>query len=166
MKITLILCALLYAYSLSPQILAQERGEVPPYTHFGSKKASLIDDFVSRYQKAWRELDAELFSELHARDTEWTNAFARIFRGREALYNFVKTQLFPLFSQTQDDTSSLVLHQISSRALSDSIAVLHLYTDFGSPTEGNARRVHFHLVLNKDEDRWEVVHTAIMDPRN
>lgn len=167
MKIIITLCSAVCFFTLNAQSLAQERGELPPYVHYGSEKAASIDAFVAQYQTAWRELDADLFANLHSKDTEWTNAFARIFRGRKELKGFVDKRLFPQFAQMQSAIDSLTLKPISSRSLSGSVTVLHLYTDFGSAADPSSRRVHFHLVLNKNKnkDQWEIVHTAIMDPR-
>ncbi|RBP51729.1 YybH family protein [Arenicella xantha] len=165
MKNFLCICSALCLLSFNHQTLAQARGEIPAYAHFGDKKTASIDDFITQYQTAWRELDASSFAKMHSKDTEWTNAFARIFRGREALEIFVKERLFPQFAQMQSNIDTLDLHAISSRILSDSAAVLHLYTDLGTPTDQSVRRVHFHLVLANNGGEWEIVHTAIMDPR-
>lgn len=145
--------------------VAQERGEIPPLEHFGGEVDATLSDFIVQYERAWRSLDAEYFANLHSEDTEWTNAFARIFRTRNNLAAFLKNRLFPQFKTLLKSQSSITLQTISTRSVSESAAVAHLYTDLDFANSETPRRVHFHLVLERQNDQWKIVHTAIMDPR-
>ncbi len=150
---------------------AQERREIPPYSVFGDptqSELSSVEDFLNKYKDAWLRQDTEAYVELHSEDTEWINAYARMFRGKVALANFIEHRLFPAFDSDVSKQEILNMRTISIRYLGDS-AVIHAYTDGqrgASRNDGEGfRRTHLHLVLRKDMDSWKVVHTAIMDAR-
>jgi len=150
---------------------AQERREIPDYKVFGTAEnpdeANQIARLISDYTSAWKELDARALISLHTRDTEWTNAFARIFQNSQALGQFLETQLFPQFERTFSENESLQIETVSLRYLSDDAVVIHLFTEFQGSTVKNSelRRTHFHLVAQQYESTWKIAHTAIMDAR-
>ena len=61
------------------------------------------------------------------------------------------------------------MRAISVRYVGDDAAVVHMYTDGERGVSRNAgkkmRRTHIHLVLEKQQCDWKIVHTAIMDAR-
>lgn len=152
---------------------AQERREIPPPATFGqparAADAAAVDSLLSRYRRAWSQQDAAALAALHADDTEWINAYARMFRGAEALRHFLEHRLFPAFDSSVSRAEMANLRVISRRYVGDDAVVLHLYTegDRGAPRNAGeeSRRTHMHLVLGRQAERWRVVHTAIMDAR-
>ena len=168
-----LLVALLAAFLMAAPSLAQERRQVPAFTTYGQPAsvadAAAIDTAVARYKQAWGRQDVTALMALHAEDTEWINAYARIFRGREALGAFLRHRLFPAFDPAVSKREAANMRTISTRYLGDDTAVVHLYTDGDRGASRNAgedlRRTHFHLVLGKDDEGWQIAHTAIMDAR-
>ena len=148
-------------------LAAQERREIPSFIELGSASDDSRDSLttsVATYSEAWHSLDDAALIQLHSKDTEWMNAYARIIRGRAPLGDFISNKLFPDF-RARGVTSNLSLQQISLRYLNDTTAISHLYTDF-EIGGGAPRRTHFHLVWKKSEDVWLIEHTAIMDARD
>lgn len=153
---------------------AQERRGIPPYRELNIEPESdtqrELHAFIEEYRTAWSEENTEGFIALHTADTEWINAYARMFIDSEALGIFLETRLFPNFGPGVSRQEAQNMQLISMRSLSDDAAVLHLYTDGSrgpSAIEGRAlRRTHFHLVLTRHEGEWKIAHTAIMDARD
>jgi uncharacterized protein (TIGR02246 family) len=152
---------------------AQERREVPPTRTYGepasSDDGSAIQALLAKYKDAWSRQDTDAFIALHAEDTEWINAFARLFQGSPPLAEFIRNRLFPAFDSDTSKQEIANMRTISLRYLGDDAAVVHLYTEGQrgeSRNEGeDVRRTHLHLVLAKQDAVWKVVHTAIMDAR-
>jgi uncharacterized protein (TIGR02246 family) len=158
--------------SMAPSVSGQERREVPAPETFGAAPgpdAAAIDSLIARYLDAWGRQDADALVALHAEDVEWINAYARLFRGDAALGAFLRDRLFPAFDSAVSRQEVRNMRMISRRYLGDDAAVIHMYTD-GSRGESRSageelRRTHLHLVLEKRNGAWKVVHTAIMDAR-
>ena len=152
---------------------AQERREIPEQRVFGEpasdQDAESLTAALDSYIAAWAEEDTPAIVALHASDTEWINAYARMFRGADALGEFFEHRLFPAFSPETSKREAENMTLISTRYVGDSAAVHHLYTDGDrgpSVIEGRElRRTHFHFVWEKQDDGWKIVHTAIMDAR-
>ncbi len=168
------LVALLLAMTTATVAPAQERGDIPPLTVHGapaqSEYAAEIAGFIASYRAAWSAQDTSALMALHTADTEWINAYARMFQGREPLGRFLESRLFPAFdaSVSRGEADNMTL--ISIRYLGENSAVLHLYTDGNRGVSRNTgetdRRTHFHFVLQRTDAGWLVAHTAIMDARN
>lgn len=166
-----ILLALIALVSVS--VSAQERREVPEPQTYGSPAlpadAAAIHQLVTRFKESWAEEDADTLVTLHSEDTEWINAYARIFRGAASLGDFLEHRLFAEFDASIAQREAERMKRISTRYLGDDAAVVHLYTD--SPRGGSRRddeslrRTHIHFVLEKRDDAWRIVHTVIMDAR-
>ena len=154
-------------------VQAQERRQIPEYREIDIAPASNAHqellDFIQQYQTAWSEEDTKAFIALHTENTEWINAYARIFTDAPSLADFLETRLFPAFGPGVSRTEAENMELISMRLLNETVVVLHFYTDGnrGSSTiEGrDLRRTHFHLVLTREAEGWKVAHTAIMDAR-
>jgi ketosteroid isomerase-like protein len=152
---------------------AQERREVPPFTTYGSpastRDAAAIDTLLGAYRRAWSDQDVGALMALHSEDVEWINAYARMFRGRAALGGFLQHRLFPAFDQAVSKREMLNVTMVSRRYIGNDAVVVHFYTDGdrgASRVQGELlRRTHLHLVLGRQNGRWVVVHTAIMDAR-
>lgn len=165
--------ALLLATIISSPSFAQDRREVPAYRTYGAPvsetHAKEIDALLASFKSAWGEQDTPALLSLHAGNTEWINAYARMFQGSEPLGRFLTDDLFPAFDPAVSIREMENMHSVSLRYLGDDAAVLHLYTDGDrgpSRNEGEVlRRTHIHLVLEKQSDGWRIVHTAIMDAR-
>jgi uncharacterized protein (TIGR02246 family) len=167
-------CAIL---ALSAALLTaahgQERREVPEFRVFGTAErraaSAEIHALIESYKAAWRSQDAGALASIHAEDVEWINAYARMFRGREALAHFLEHRLFPAFDPNVSAQESMNMKLISIRHVSDDAAVVHLYTDGARGSSRNddetLRRTHIHLVLGREGERWTIVHCAIMDAR-
>lgn len=153
--------------------MAQERRDVPAFTVFGepatAADAAAIDSLLTSFRLSWSEEDADALASLHSDDTEWINAYARIFRGEEDLRDFLMHRLFPAFEPGVSREEMENLRSISRRYIGDDAAVVHMYTEGNRGESRNAdetaRRTHMHLVLAKQNGAWEIVHTAIMDAR-
>ncbi|MBO6728659.1 MAG: DUF4440 domain-containing protein [Maricaulis sp.] len=174
MKLTKLLPLAFLAISHIAPADAQERREIPDYRETGfEQNAALsaeLDDFLAAYTAAWGAQDTDSFIALHHEDTEWINAYARMFQSDESLAVFLEERLFPAFAAQVSRTEVANMRRVSTRLIGDDVAVLHLYTDGNRGQSRNAgetaRRTHFHLVLSRSDGMWKVEHTAIMDARN
>ena len=129
-----------------------------------------LHDLVNKYRKAWSQQDTPSLMKLHSEDTEWINAFARMFQNRTMLADFMAERMFPAFKPETSIAEMDGLKLISLRRIGDNAAIIHMYTDSDrgvSRVQGQSkRRVHIHLVLSKTDQSWKIVHTAIMDARS
>lgn len=153
-------------------VTAQERRDVPAYQvhgHASSQQLDEIDDFLNHYKTAWSQQDTASLMQLHLQNSEWINAYARIFQDKDHLAQFLDERLFPNFKAQVSIQEMGNLKRISTRLLGDDVAVLHMYTDADRGASRNAgeahRRTHIHLVLQHSKQGWQVAHTAIMDAR-
>jgi len=174
MRFSLPLIALSTVLTALPHVaVAQERREVPTYREIGIEAASPVREelysFLDEYRDAWSNEDTEAFVGLHIEDTEWINAYARIFSDSSSLAHFLETRLFPAFGPGVSRTEAENMQLISIRVLGEDTAVLHLFTDGNrGPSaieDRRLRRTHFHLVLSRENGVWKIAHTAIMDAR-
>ena len=166
----------LLAVFLVPGILvctwAAERREVMPFIEFGEPSTatrSAVFELVDAFKSTWAAQDTAGHLELFSSDAEWINAYARMFRGIEELQVFLRDRLFPNFDSVVSQEEIRNAQTLSIRYLNDDAAVIHVYTDGRrgpSAIEGEQmRRTHIHLVVAKNADQWQIVHTAIMDAR-
>jgi len=152
---------------------AQERREVPAFRTYGKPASAederAVDELIRNYKDAWGRQDTAKLIALHADDVEWINAYARLIQGAEPLGRFLEERLFPGFDAKISQQEANNMRTISSRFMGDDAAVVHLYTDGQRGASRNAteqtRRTHMHLVLERQESGWRIVHTAIMDAR-
>jgi uncharacterized protein (TIGR02246 family) len=165
--------ALCFAISGAASVLAQERREVPEFQIYGKPASAederAIDALIRNFKDAWGRQDTAALVALHADDVEWINAYARLIQGAEPLGRFLKERLFPAFDPAISRQEAANMKAISIRFLGGNAAVVHLYTDGKRGPSRNAneeaRRTHMHLVLERQESGWRIVHTAIMDAR-
>lgn len=158
---------------MAASAIGQQRWQVPEFRVFGEPSsqadAKAIDALMQEFKEAWSAQQTERLLNTHARDVEWVNAYARIFRGTEALQVFLDETLFPAFEPDISRGEADSMTPISRRYVGDSAAVLHWYTDGRrgrSRNEGeNPRRTHLHFVLGKQDGSWKIVHLAIFDAR-
>ena len=149
--------------------LPQERREVPEYRTYGEpaakSDAEAVDDLIRAYWQAWGREDTDALMRLHAEDVEWINAYARMFQDAAPLSTFLRERLFPAFDASVSLEEAANMKVVSIRYLGTDAAVVHMYTDGGRvpAAERKNRRTHIHLVLEKRNGSWKVVHTAIMD---
>lgn len=151
---------------------AQERRELPSFRTYGepasAADAAAVDARVSEYRNAWAAQDTTRFISLHSTDTEWINAYARMFQGAAPLSDFIENRLFPAFDAAVSAQEASNMETVSIRWLPGA-AVIHMYTEGARGPSRNAgeplRRTHLHLVLEKGRQHWKIVHTAIMDAR-
>lgn len=164
---------LCFAISGAASVLAQERREVPEFRTYG-KPASTEDEravnaLIRNFKDAWGRQDTAALVALHSDDVEWINAYARLIQGAEPLGRFLKERLFPAFDPAISRQEAVNMKTISNRFIGGDAAVVHLYTDGQRGPSRNAneetRRTHMHLVLERQESGWRIVHTAIMDAR-
>lgn len=172
-QIKLVAGALILAIFASSPCFAQERREIPEAHTFGAPAsaadATALNAALNAYKNAWGEEDTPALMALHAEDGEWINAYARIFRDKAALADFLEHKLFPAFPAGTSKREANAMTVISTRYIGDDGAVIHLYTDADrGPSVNEAydlRRTHIHLVWEKRADGWKIVHTVIMDAR-
>ncbi|WP_375207603.1 DUF4440 domain-containing protein [Hyphococcus sp.] len=173
MKNRLLICLFALSMFVAPSALAQERRQVPDAMVFGAPASpadgEALEVAFRAYKKAWGTEDTMALMALHTADTEWINAYARMFRGTETLAEFLEERLFPEFSPETSKREAENMALISTRYIGDDAAVLHLYTDGDrGPSVSDVselRRTHIHLVWEKRDSAWKVAHTAIMDAR-
>ncbi len=170
-----ILRVFIYTASLIVPLLAAaaERGDIPEFTEFGNTDESTklqVHALIDSFKDTWAAQDTTGHLRLFSADSEWTNAYARIFRGTGELEIFLRERLFPAFSAAVSQEEIRNARLISIRYLNNNAAVIHLYTDGNrgpSAIENEPlRRTHIHLVAEKTESQWLIVHTAIMDARD
>ena len=172
--IPLALLALAGLASIPTDALAQERRQVPEFTLHGEPARpgdeAELRAFLETFRDRWADQDTAGLMAMHTPDTEWINAYARMFQGRDALGDFLEERLFPAFDPDVSRDESALMQLISIRFLGQDGAVLHLYTDSqrGASRNGgeSTRRTHFHLVLQREGTDWRIAHTAIMDARS
>lgn len=165
--------ATLLLLPLTFHAMSQERRDVPAFRAYGEpagiQDAAAVQRFIEQYKDAWARQDTEAFIALHAENTEWINAYARMYQGARPLADFLEKRLFPAFDPNTSKQEAANMRTISIRYLGDDAAVVHMYTEGergASRNDGEKlRRSHLHLVLGKQKDAWKVVHTAIMDAR-
>jgi uncharacterized protein (TIGR02246 family) len=151
----------------------QERREIASFRAYGDPASkddgSAIDELIQTYKDSWAAQDTETFIRLHADDTEWINAYARLFQDAASLSVFIEQRLFPNFDSAVSRQEIANMKLISIRYLGDDAAVVHMYTDGARGASRNEdeqlRRTHIHLVLDKQQSEWKISHTAIMDAR-
>lgn len=161
-------CALLLALTVH----AQERRELPPLRTYGepatAADAAAIKALVGEYRNAWAGQDTARLMSLHSADTEWINAYARMFQGAAPLSDFIENRLFPAFDAAVSAQEASNMETVSLRWLPGAV-VIHMFTEGARGPSRNAdeqlRRTHLHLVLEKRRQDWKIVHTAIMDAR-
>lgn len=165
-----VLCLPLFS---ATHVMAQERREVPEFRVYGQPTSveyeRAVNGLVQSFKDAWANQDAAALTGLHASDTEWINAYARLIRGAQPLGKFLKERLFPAFDPAISREEVANMRTISIRFLGDEAAVVHLYTEGRRGASRNSgeetRRTHMHLVLEQQASNWKIVHTAIMDAR-
>lgn len=166
----LVLC---FAVIGSAGVLAQERREIPAFRSYGKPASAedkrAVDELIRNFKDAWGRQDTAKLIALHADDVEWINAYARLIQGAEPLGRFLGERLFPAFDPKVSQQEASSMKVISRRFMGDDAAVVHLYTDGQRGPSRNAneqtRRTHLHLVIERQESGWRIVHTAIMDAR-
>lgn len=169
---SLFIAPILAALSSVPAI-SQERREIPAELTVGTPVDELdskaIDQLLFAYKMAWGWQDTEALMALHSADTEWINAYARMFRGTKPLGTFLEERLFPQFDPEVSRQEVSNMKVISRRYVGEKGAVVHMFTDGDRGASWNEneelRRTHIHLVLEKRNENWLIVHTAIMDAR-
>jgi uncharacterized protein (TIGR02246 family) len=164
---------LCFVLSDAAGVLAQERRDVPEFRTYGRPDSAederAVNALINNFRDAWGRQDTGALVALHAEDVEWINAYARLIQGAEPLGRFLKERLFPAFDPAISREEAANMKTISSRFIGGDAAVVHLYTDGRRGQSRNAneesRRTHMHLVLERQESGWRIVHTAIMDAR-
>jgi ketosteroid isomerase-like protein len=164
------------------ETVAAEYAPLPEFRAFGQPAAAsdeaAIADLMRRFGSAWGTGDVEGAVAAYAKDAEWTNAFADVHRGHDALRQQF-TQLFERFEygsmqgagpgDKEASRPEMKRGRVSLRYLGDNAAVVHSYTesDWGVNREGGGlRRVHVTYVLEKQQDgEWLIAHQMIMDAR-
>jgi uncharacterized protein (TIGR02246 family) len=151
---------------------AQERREVAAMRTYGEPSTAdrtAVETLLEQYKDAWFRQDTEAYIALHAEDTEWINAYARMFQGAAPLADFIENRLFPAFDSSTSRQEIRNMQTVSIRYLGDDAAVIHTYTEGQRGPSRNEdeelRRTHVHLVLGKQNGVWKIFHTAIMDAR-
>lgn len=152
---------------------AQERREIPDFRTYGEPEsvadAGRVDTLIQEFKDTWKRQDTVAFIALHADNVEWINAYARLIRDAPPLNEFIGERLFPAFDSAVSREEIANMRLISIRYLGTDAAVVHLYTDGARGASRNSgekmRRTHIHLVLEKRNADWKIVHTAIMDAR-
>lgn len=165
--------ALVAVFLVAASVAGQERRETPPFRTYGepvtSTDGAAIDALINRYKDAWARQDTSGLMALHAEDTEWINAYARLFQGAAPLSDFLRNQLFPAFGPDVSKQEAANMTPISIRYVGRDAVVVHMYTEGSRGASRNAnedvRRTHIHLILGKVGKDWKVAHTAIMDAR-
>lgn len=168
-----ILCVALMVFA-GGSLSAQDRRQVPRFETFGAPAsvddAEAVTALLGEFRDAWGAQDVDRLIAVHAEDVEWINAYARIFRGRDALRTFLEEQLFPQWDSSVSMGEAEGMTPISLRFLGDGGAVAHWYTDGerGAEVAGGdgPRRTHITIVMEKRQDSgWQIVHEAIFDAR-
>ncbi|MEQ8312654.1 MAG: DUF4440 domain-containing protein [Gammaproteobacteria bacterium] len=166
--ITPVIVTLIFCFTAN----AAERRQLLEFTEFGNPADSIRSEVLAlleEFKSSWAEQDTDRHMELFAVDAEWINAYARMFRGTEELAVFLEQRLFPNFDSAVSRQEMANARLLSIRYLGDDAAVVHMATDGSrgpSAIPGEAlRRTHLHLVLERQGQRWHIVHTAIMDAR-
>ncbi|MAK63798.1 MAG: hypothetical protein CMF75_03490 [Maricaulis sp.] len=172
--VPLALLAMICLSGLPSDALGQERRQLPDFTlhgeptHAGDEAG--LHAFVETFREHWAAQDTAALMEMHTPDTEWINAYARMFQGRDALGRFLEDRLFPSFSASVSAEEAANMRLVSLRFLGTDGAVIHLATDGQRGESRNAgeaqRRTHIHLVLQRAGTGWLIAHTAIFDARN
>ena len=126
MKLTKLLPLAFLAISHIAPADAQERREIPDYRETGFEQhaalSAELDDFLAAYTAAWGAQDTDSFIALHHEDTEWINAYARMFQSDESLAVFLEERLFPAFAAQVSRTEVANMRRVSTRLIGDDVA--------------------------------------------
>lgn len=151
----------------------QDRREIPDYRTYGTipsqEDLDEIAALLQAFKAAWSNQNTSNLMSLHSEDTEWINAFGRMFQSRVDLKEFISNRLFPNFPAATSKGEMDNLRLISTRYIGESVVIFHLYTESDRGASRNVdeelRRTHMHLVLAKSTGDWKIEHTAIFDVR-
>jgi len=165
---------LLFTLLCSNCAIAAERREVSAFQQFGEPAnemhAEEVENLLESFKQSWAAQDVTAHIALFTEDTEWINAYARMFRSTAELEVFLREQLFPAFDSRVSQQEIRNAKLVSIRYIGNDAAVIHLYTDGArgeSAISSQAlRRTHIHLVFAKTNEQWKIAHTAIMDARS
>lgn len=159
--------------ALAAPSTAQERREIPDFRTFGEAAsvadAEAVAGVLSAFREAWGAQDVDRLIALHAKDVEWTNAYARIFQGADGLRAFMEERMFPAFDPAVSREEAANMKQVSVRYVGEDVAIIHVYADGRRGPSRNhgeeMRRTHLHFVLERQPEGWRIVHQVIMDAR-
>jgi len=164
------------------ETVAADYAPLPEFQVFGQPAAAsdeaAIAELMRRFGAAWGSADVGGSVAAYTADAEWTNAFADVRRGHDALRQQF-THLFERFESgsmqgagqgdKEASRQEMKRGRVSLRYLGDDAAVVHTYTEsnWGVNREGEGlRRVHATFVLEKQQDgQWLIAHQMIMDAR-
>ena len=171
---TLLIITIVACLFVSNQAQANDRLYVPEYKVFGNPAskadADAVNTLLTKFQTAWSQQDTPAVMKLYAKDIEWINAYARMFRGHKELSQFLDNVLFVHFAASVSQGEVNNMQPISLRYLGDDVAIFHGFTDGlrgKSVLKGKKfRRTHFHFVMHKQEGKWLFVHKTISDARD
>jgi uncharacterized protein (TIGR02246 family) len=171
-RLWIVALATTLSLTMSIEALGAERRQLMEFIEFGNPSADTreqVNALLDAFTHSWANQDVDAHLGLFSEDAEWINAYARMFRGTQELAVFLEERLFPNWDIAVSREEMGNARMISVRYLGDDGAIIHMATDGQrgpSAISGESmRRTHLHLVAEKQQGQWVIVHTVIMDAR-
>lgn len=128
-----------------------------------------IETTMGKLLEGFRRRDADILTDVYSEDADWTNAFGRTLKGRDAIVDYLR-ELFadPNFSDGEMQGEP----QVEARQISENVVLIKTYMEIaGQKTvEGGTlptRRNHSLKVLRRQNDNsWRIVSEIYMDARD
>lgn len=128
-----------------------------------------IEETLGKLLEGFRRRDAELFKEVYSEDADWTNAFGRTLKGRDAIVDYLRE----LFADSNfSDGEMKGAPEVDVRQVSENVVLVKTYMEIaGQKTvQGGTlptRRNHSLKVLHRAYDgNWRIVSEIYMDARD
>lgn len=128
-----------------------------------------IEITMGKLLEGFRRRDADILTDVYSEDADWTNAFGRTLKGRDAIVDYLR-ELFadPNFSDGEMQGEP----QVEARQISENVVLIKTYMEIaGQKTvEGGTlptRRNHSLKVLRRQNDgSWRIISEIYMDARD
>ncbi len=128
-----------------------------------------IGKVLEKLYQGFAERDAEGMREVYVEDADWTNAFGRTLKGRDAIVDYLKE----LFADPNFAQGKLVkAPEVSIRPVGADTAAAKVYTEIAGQrtTDGGTlpvRRNHSLKLIGRQRDgSWKIISEIYMDARD
>ncbi|WP_022728017.1 YybH family protein [Fodinicurvata sediminis] len=128
-----------------------------------------IETTMGNLLEGFRRRDADILKEVYSEDADWTNAFGRTLKGRDAIVDYLRE----LFADSNfSDGEMKGAPEVDVRQVSENVVLVKTYMEVtGQKTvDGGTlptRRNHSLKVLKRQYDgSWRIVSEIYMDARD
>lgn len=128
-----------------------------------------IEATMGTLLEGFRRRDVDILKDIYSTDADWTNAFGRSLKGREAIVTYLR-ELFADSNFSEGEMQGAP--QVETRQVSENVVLIKTYMEIsGQKTvDGGTlptRRNHSLKVLHRQyDDSWLIVSEIYMDARD